>query len=149
MKSILSFRRFALGALTAATMALTACTAPGPAARPVAVEKTPSVQIDEATAAYVNNYKAAVSGSLAAGRYVRDLTLRELNAEACLTSRTQRLLGKELTEAEKAALVAAAVPEAQRQAYAKLLTGQQYRVYGMETFSCEYAGLAVPTNVLR
>lgn len=148
MKQTIAFRRFTIFAMAAAALTLGACSSPPPAKRAVA-EKAPAAQLDEATAAYVANYKAAVTGSLAAGQFVRDLTLRELNAESCLTSRTQRLLGKELTAAEKTALVAAAVPEAQRQAYAKLLTGQQYRVSGLETFSCDFAGLEVPANVYR
>lgn len=145
----------------AALLALTACsTAPvsAPAATAEApaqpvfqakVTQFPHPQVNEAASAYVSHYKQTVEQSLQAGKYQRELAARYLNAESCFESRASRLLDKSLTPEEKASLLKAHVPAEKRKAYETLARGHFVRANGLETFSCEIAGLAVDRHNVR
>jgi hypothetical protein len=135
---------------------LTACAsapapAPAPSARPVFSARITQFQdatVNEAASAYVSHFKQTVEESLQAGRYQRELAIKYLNAESCFDSRASRLLDKSLTPEEKAGLVKAHVAPEKLKAYETLARGHFLRPNGLETFSCEIAGLSVDrTNV--
>lgn len=143
-----------------AGLALTACsTAPvttpaTPAAAPAApvfqaqITHFDHPKVNEAASAYVSHYKQTVEQTLRTGRYQRELAAKYLNAESCFDSRVQRLLYKSLSAEEKAGLVKAHVAPEKLKAYEVLARGQFMRPNGLETFSCEIAGLQVErTNV--
>ncbi len=143
-----------------ALAALTACsTAPGSAPESAPTASTqPTFQahitqyqdpkVNEAASAFVSHFKQTVEGSLQAGKYQRELALKHLNAESCFDSRANRLLAKSLTPEEKTGLVKAYVSPEKIKAYENLARGHFVRANGLETFSCEIAGLAVDrTNV--
>lgn len=143
-----------------ALLALTACsTAPvsAPASAPVAsaqptflarITQYQDPKVNEAASAFVSHFKQTVEGSLQAGTYQRELALKHLNAESCFDSRASRLLSKSLTPEEKTGLVKAYVSPEKIKAYENLARGHFVRANGLETFSCEIAGLSVDrTNV--
>lgn len=139
-----------------AAIALTACatstpTAPVASAQPVfqaRVTQFPNAQVNEAASAYVSHYKQTIEQSLQSGKYQHELAFKYLSAESCFNSRAYRLLDRELSASDKAGLLKAYVSQEQLQAYEKLARGHFVRVNGLETFSCEVAGLAVDrTNV--
>lgn len=143
-----------------AVLTLSACST-APVATPASPATVPSAQVfqaqithfkhpkvNEAASAYVSHYKQTVEHSLRTGQYQRELAAKYLNAESCFDSRVQRLLDKSLTAEEKAGLVKAHVPPEKLKAYEALARGQFMRPNGLETFSCEIAGLPVErTNV--
>ena len=143
--------------LTLAVAGLTACSTTVPttmstqAARPVpqaSVTTFAHPEINEAASAYVSLFKESVEASLSQNRYNGDLAFRHLSAEACFDSRSSRLGAKELSANEKTALLLAHISADKLRAYETLARGHFTRVNGLETFSCETAGLKVdPTNV--
>lgn len=72
-----------------------------------------------------------------------------LNSESCFESRASRLRDKSLTAEEKAGQLTAHVPAEKRKAYETLARGQVVRANGLETFSCEIAGLAIDRSNVR
>lgn len=140
-----------------AALALTACataTPPAPVASAPAVFQTkvtqfPNPQVNEAASAYVSHYKQTVEQSLQSGKYERELAFKYLSAESCFDSRAVRLLDRELTAEEKTGLVKAYVSPEKLKAYEKLASGHFMRVNGLETFSCEIAGLSVDRRNVR
>ena len=72
-----------------------------------------------------------------------------LNAESCFESRASRLLDKPLTAEAKTGLLKAYVPAEKRKAYETLARGHVVRANGLETFSCEIAGLAIDRSNVR
>lgn len=143
-----------------AVLALCACST-APVSAPAAATAAPAApafqaqitqfehpKVNEAASAYVSHYKQTVEQSLRTGRYQRELAAKYLNAESCFDSRIHRLLDKSLTAEEKARLVKAHVSAEKLKAYEALARGQFMRPNGLETFSCEIAGLPVErTNV--
>lgn len=138
-----------------AALALSACST-APVSAPVASVAEPTAQtfqtqitqfqhpkVNEAASAYVSHYKQTVEKSLQSGKYQRELAAKYLNAESCFDSRANRLLDKSLTQEEKAGLVKAYVSAEKLQAYKTLTRGYFMRPNGLETFSCEIAGLTV------
>ena len=133
---------------------LAACSTSAPQAVQAAAAPTLSVRItpfqqaevDEAASAYVAAYAKTVASSLQAGKYIESLAFLHANADACLSSRASRLLGKELTAEEKNALLASVISESQKQAYQGLARGYKLRANGLEVISCNYAGLKVASN---
>ena len=140
-----------------AVLALTACST-APVSAPVAstapdftaqITQFPDPRVNEAASAYVSRYKQTVEASLQAGKYQRELALRHLNAESCFDSRASRLLAKSLTSEEKAGLMKAHVSPEKLRAYESLARGHFVRANGLETFSCEIAGLAVDRSNVK
>lgn len=150
--------KFSSAALSAfSLLVLTAC-ASAPVAAPAEapreafsarITQFPHPQVNEAASAYVSHYKQTVEQSLRAGRYQRDLATKYLNAESCFDSRASRLLDKSLTPEEKAGLVQAHVAPEKLRAYETLARGQFMRPNGLETFSCEIAGLRVDRSNVK
>lgn len=141
----------ALLALTACSTAPVATTSAAPA-QPVFQAQITQFQhpeVNEAASAYVSHYKQTVEQSLRAGKYQSELAARYLNAESCFESRASRLLDKSLTAEEKAGLLKAHVPAEKRKAYETLARGHVVRANGLETFSCEIAGLAIDRSNVR
>ena len=141
---------------TCALVALTACStapvsAPDASSAPdftAQITQFQDPKVNEAASAYVSRYKQTVEASLQAGAYQRELALKHLNAESCFDSRASRLLSKSLTPEEKTGLVKAYVSPEKIKAYENLARGHFVRANGLETFSCEIAGLSVDrTNV--
>jgi hypothetical protein len=142
-----------------ALLALTACsTAPVSAPANVSAVAQPTFQaritqyqdpkVNEAASAFVSHFKQTVEESLQSGKYQRELAFKYLNAESCFDSRASRLLSKSLTSEEKSGLVKAYVSPEKLKAYETLARGHFLRPNGLETFSCEIAGLSVDrTNV--
>lgn len=138
-------------------LVLTACasapvSAPAEAAPPAftaRITQFPHPQVNEAASAYVSHYKQTVEQSLQTGRYQRELATKYLNAESCFDSRASRLLDKSLTPEEKAGLVQAHVAPEKLRAYENLARGQFMRPNGLETFSCEIAGLPVDRSNVK
>jgi hypothetical protein len=140
-----------------ALLALSACSS-----APVATTATPAhpvfqatiteyqhPEVNEAASAFVSHYKQTVEQSLQTGKYQSELATRYLNAESCFESRASRLLDKSLTPEEKTGLLTAHVPAEKRKAYETLARGQVVRANGLETFSCEIAGLAIDRSNVR
>jgi hypothetical protein len=131
--------------------------APSPAPAPVQTAKPVfsaritqfgDPMVNEAASAFVSHLKQTVEESLQSGRYQRELAVKYLNAESCFDSRASRLLDKSLTAEDKARLVKAHVAPDKLAAYENLARGHFLRPNGLETFSCEIAGLSVErTNV--
>jgi hypothetical protein len=140
-----------------AALALTACSttpvnAPVASAKPdfqAQITQFQDPKVNEAASAYVSHYKHSVEESLQAGAYQRELALKHLNAESCFDSRASRLLAKSLTSEEKSGLVKAYVSPEKLQAYETLARGHFVRANGLETFSCEIAGLAVDRSNVK
>jgi hypothetical protein len=153
----LSIAMLSAGALLALTACSTApvsapaasATAPAQPAFQAEVTQFLHPQVNEAASAYVSHYKQTVEESLQAGKYQSELASRYLNAESCFESRASRLLDKSLTAEEKAGLLKAHVPAEKRKAYETLARGHVVRANGLETFSCEIAGLAIDRNNVR
>ncbi len=150
--------KFYSAALSAGTLlVLTACASapvPAPAQAPAPafltrITQFPHPQVNEAASAYVSHYKQTVEQSLQTGRYQHDLATKYLNAESCFDSRASRLLDKSLTPEEKAGLVQAHVEPEKLRAYEALARGQLMRPNGLETFSCEIAGLPVDRSNVK
>jgi hypothetical protein len=150
--------KFSSAALSACSLlVLTAC-ASAPVAAPAEatpptfsarITQFPHPQVNEAASAYVSHFKQTVEQSLQTGRYQRDLAAKYLNAESCFDSRASRLLDKSLTPEEKAGLVQAHVAPEKLRAYQALAHGQFMRPHGLETFSCEIAGLPVDRSNVK
>jgi hypothetical protein len=105
-------------------------------------------KVNEAASAFVSHFKQTVEESVQSGTYQRELAVKYLNAESCFDSRASRLLAKSLTPEEKTGLVRAHVSSDKLKAYERLARGHFLRPNGLETFSCEIAGLPVDrTNV--
>ncbi|MCB2017194.1 MAG: hypothetical protein KDF54_06745 [Hydrogenophaga sp.] len=139
-------------ALSACSTTTTTPVAPVAVAHPTFQAKVTQFgnpQVDEAASAYVSHYKQTVEESLQSGKYQRALAVKYLNAESCFDSRSSRLLAKTLTPAEKAGLVKAYVAPEKMHAYEKLAQGHFMRPNGLETFSCEIAGLTVDRSNVR
>ena len=140
-----------------ALLALTACsTAPvtttATPAQPVFQAKVTEFQhpeVNEAASAFVSHYKQTVEQSLQTGKYQSELAARYLNAESCFESRASRLLDKPLTAEAKTGLLKAHVSAEKRKAYETLARGHVVRANGLETFSCEIAGLAIDRSNVR
>ena len=139
-----------------AALALTACSttpvnAPVASAKPdfpAQITQFRDPKVNEAASAYVPHFKQTVEASLRSGSYQRELAVKYLNAESCFDSRASRLLAKSLTPEEKTGLVKAHVSPEKLKAYETLARGHFLRPNGLETFSCEIAGLSVDrTNV--
>ncbi len=116
---------------------------------PVVLQQTvffQQAEVDDAANAYAQAYVRAITESLAAGKYIESLAYQQANAESCLSSRAQRLLGRELTTEEKRMVRSGSVTEAQVQAYQKLSHGYFVRANGLEMFSCDHAGLKVASS---
>lgn len=140
----------ALVALTACSTAPVATVAsPAPPLFRAQVTQFQDPQVNEAASAYVSHYKQTVEQSLQAGKYQRELAAKYLNAESCFESRASRLLDKSLTEEEKTLLLKAHVSAEKRKAYEALARGHYVRPNGLESFSCEIAGLAVDRSNVR
>lgn len=140
-----------------AVLALTACST-APVSAPVAsatpdftaqITQFQDPKVNEAASAYVSRYKQTVEASLQAGAYQRELAFKHLNAESCFDSRASRLLAKSLTSEEKTGLVKAYVSPEKLKAYENLARGHVVRANGLETFSCEIAGLAVDRSNVK
>jgi hypothetical protein len=139
----------------ASLMALAACSS-APMSKPVA-ESAPFAQpvfqtkitqfhdpkVNEAASAFVTHFKQTIEQSLKTGKYQRELAVKHLNAESCFDSRASRLLAKSLSPEEKTGLVKAFVSPDKLMAYETLARGHFLRPNGLETFSCEIAGLSV------
>ncbi|MGM9427699.1 hypothetical protein [Hydrogenophaga sp. MI9] len=134
-----------------AILALTACSTapvsvPTAAAKPVfqaQITQFGDPKVNEAASAYVSPYKQAIEASLQSGKYQRELAFKHLNAESCFDSRVSRLLDKSLTPEQKVSLVQPYVAPEKLKAYETLARGHLLRPNGLETFSCEIAGLSV------
>lgn len=140
----------ALAACSTAPVAAPAASVATPIAQPFQAQITQfrDPQVNEAASAYVSHYKQTVERSLQTGKYQRELAAKYLNAESCFDSRANRLLAKAITPEEKAVLLKAHVPADKLKAYEALARGHFMRPNGLETFSCEIAGLQVErTNV--
>lgn len=136
----------ACAALTLAACASAPVAAPVAAAKPVfqaRITEFPDPKVNEAASAYVSSYKQAIEESLQSGRYQRELAYKHLNAESCFDSRVSRLLDKSLTPEQKVSLVQSYVAPEKLKAYETMARGHVLRPNGLETFSCEIAGLAV------
>lgn len=105
--------------------------------------------VNEAASAYVSLYKQTIEQSLADQAYKSELAFKHLSAEACFDSRANRLLARELTRAEKDALVLSHVSQQKLADYAMLSQGHFARVNGLELFSCDTAGLKVAQLTLK
>lgn len=140
-----------------AVLALTACSTPPVStatteARPDFTAKITQFQdakVNEAASAYVSHYKLTVEKSLQSGQYQRELAFKYLNAESCFDSRASRLLAKSLTSEEKTGLLKAYVSPEKLKAYETLARGHVVRANGLETFSCEIAGLSVDRSNVK
>lgn len=154
--------KFSATLLTAgALLALTACStapvsapasAPAASAQPTFLARITQYQdpkVNEAASAFVSHFKQTVDESLQAGKYQRELALKHLNAESCFDSRASRLLAKSLTAEEKTGLVKAYVSPEKLKAYESLARGHFVRANGLETFSCEIAGLVVDRSNVK
>lgn len=149
--------KLSAAALSACTvLAISACTSVPVAAPAASTQQMFQTQItqfgdpkvNEAASAYVSHYRQAIEGSLQSGKYQRDLAFKHLNAESCFDSRVSRLLDKSLTPEQKVTLVQPYVAPEKVRAYENLARGHFVRPNGLETFSCEIAGLSVDrTNV--
>lgn len=134
-----------------AVVVLTACSSapvstPAAAAKPgfqAQITQFGDPKVNEAASAYVSSYKQAIEESLQSGKYQRELAFKHLNAESCFDSRVSRLLDKSLTPEQKVSLVRPYVASEKLQAYETLARGHLLRPNGLETFSCEIAGLSV------
>ncbi|MFP8780710.1 hypothetical protein [Hydrogenophaga sp. RWCD_12] len=134
-----------------AVLALSACSTAPVSAPAAAVKPTFLAQItqfgdpkvNEAASAYVSSYKQAIEESLQSGKYQRELAFKHLNAESCFDSRVSRLLERSLTPEQKVSLVQPYVAPEKLKAYETLARGHLLRANGLETFSCEIAGLSV------
>lgn len=136
----------ACAALTLAACASAPVAAPVAAVKPVfqaRITEFPDPKVNEAASAYVSSYKQAIEESLQSGRYQRELAYKHLNAESCFDSRVSRLLDKSLTPEQKVSLVQSYVAPEKLKAYETMARGHVLRPNGLETFSCEIAGLAV------
>lgn len=142
----------------AALLGLTACSTTAPVAKSKSapdavfvaqVTQFPHPEINEAASAYVSHFKTTIESALSERKYKRDMAIRYLSAEACFDSRASRLADRKLTSDEKKALVLTQVTPAQLKAYEDLSRGYFVRVNGLETFSCEIAGLKVDTSNVR
>lgn len=140
-----------------AVLALTACSTPPVStatteARPDFTAKITQFQdakVNEAASAYVSHYQLTVEKSLQSGQYQRELAFKYLNAESCFDSRASRLLAKSLTSEEKTGLLKAYVSPEKLKAYETLARGHVVRANGLETFSCEIAGLSVDRSNVK
>ena len=112
----------------------------------VNVSPYPQQEVNEAASAFVSTYAEAVQKSVVEQHYEQSLTLRHLNAESCLDSRAARLMNKEISRAEKEALLLAYVSREKLTAYQNLSAGYLLRANGLEVFSCANAGLSVASN---
>lgn len=139
-------------ALAACSSAPVSAPAPAAAAKPTFQAKITEfgdAKVNEAASAYVSSYKQAIEESLQTGKYQRELAVKHLNAESCFDSRVSRLLDKSLTPEQKVSLVQPYVAPEKLKAYETLARGHFLRPNGLETFSCEIAGLSVDRSNVK
>lgn len=100
-------------------------------------------EVDEAASAYVSLFRETIEQSVSRRQYQETMAYKHMSAEACFESRAQRLLSKQVTAAEKEALILSQVSQDQLKAYQKLSSGYIYRINGLEMLTCDTAGLKV------
>lgn len=131
------------------TLALTGALLPLGATATPATATFGQPEVDEAARAYVAAFAEAAQASISAGQLVQALAARELNAQSCLASRAQRLLGQELTTQSYEGLLVGSVSPDVVLAYRQLAQGNTLRANALEVFSCDHAGLKAGISVIR
>lgn len=105
--------------------------------------------VNDAATAYVSLYKETIEQSVSARQFQEALAYKHLSAEACLDSRANRLLAKQVSREEKDALVLSHVPRDKLNQYQQLAKGYVTRISALELLTCDLAGLKLAANTVK